>query len=113
MLKDRDKEYCEMVEQHGCKRCLGVNGIEHAKTKAWHPQRNGICERFHKTILQEFHHVAFRHKLHHSLEELQAGLDVWLDSYNSEWAHQGKVYCCRTPMQTLLEGKQLWIKKVG
>lgn len=73
MLKDRDKEYGEMVEQQGCERYLGVNGMEHAKTKARHPQANGICERFYKMILQEFHHVAFRHKLHHSLEELQAG----------------------------------------
>lgn len=28
--------------------------------KARSPQTNGICERFHKTILNEFYQVAFR-----------------------------------------------------
>ena len=36
------------------------NGIEHTKTKARHPQTNGIGERFHKTVLHEFYQVAFR-----------------------------------------------------
>lgn len=27
------------------------------------PQSNGICERFHKVILQEFYQVAFRKKI--------------------------------------------------
>jgi len=40
-----------------------LNDIEHSKTKANHPQTNGICERFHKTILQEFYQVAFRRKM--------------------------------------------------
>ena len=55
----------------------------------------------------------FRRKLYHSLAELQADLDVWMDSYNSERTHQGKICCGRTPMQTLLDGKQLWMEKVG
>ncbi len=56
----------------------------YTKTKARHPQTNGICECFYKTILQEFCQVVFRRKLHHSLEELQAELDAGIDSYNSE-----------------------------
>ena len=36
----------------------GVNDIDHTKTKARYPQTNGICERFHKTVLQEFYQVA-------------------------------------------------------
>lgn len=38
------------------------------------PQTNGICERFHKTILQEFYQVTFRNKLYADLESLQTGL---------------------------------------
>ena len=72
MLTDRGTEYCGRVEAHDYELYLGVKGIEHTKTKARHPQTNGICERFHKTILNEFYQVAFRRKLYQSLEELQA-----------------------------------------
>ena len=113
ILTDRGTEYCGKVEQHDYELYLGVNGIEHTKTKARHPQTNGICERFHKTILQEFYQVAFRRKLYHSLDELQVDLDAWIDNYNSKRTHQGKMCCGRTPMQTLLDGKQLWMEKVG
>lgn len=113
ILTDRGTEYCGKLEEHDYELYLGINDIEHTKTKARHPQTNGICERFHKTILQEFYQVAFRRKLYHSLEELQTDLDAWLENYNSERTHQGKMCCGRTPMQTLLDGKELWKEKVG
>jgi Integrase core domain. len=113
ILTDRGTEYCGRLETHDYQLYLGINDIEHTKTKARHPQTNGICERFHKTILHEFYQVAFRRKLYHSLEELQADLDAWLDEYNNKRTHQGKICCGRTPMQTLLDGKQLWKEKVG
>ena len=112
ILTDRGTEYCGKLEEHDYELYLGVNGIEHTKTKARHPQTNGICERFHKTILNEFYQVAFRRKLYHSLEELQTDLDIWIDSYNNDRTHQGKMCCGRTPMQTLLEGKSIWKEKV-
>jgi len=59
------------------------------------PQTIGICERFHKTILQEFYQVAFRRKIYRSIEELQTGLDDWLIYYNNDRTHQGKM-CCGT-----------------
>jgi transposase InsO family protein len=113
ILTDRGTEYCGKCEEHDYELYLGVNLIEHTKTKARHPQTNGICERFHKTILQEFYQVAFRRKIYSSLEELQADLDVWIDSYNTERTHQGKMCCGRTPMQTLLDARPLWEEKVG
>jgi transposase InsO family protein len=113
ILTDRGTEYCGKVEAHDYELYLGINGIEHSKTKARHPQTNGICERFHKTILHEFYHVAFRRKLYHSLEELQADLDIWIEHDNTERTHQGKMCCGRTPMQTFLDGKQIWMEKVG
>ncbi|WP_165178265.1 IS481 family transposase, partial [Desulfovibrio sp. ZJ369] len=105
MLTDRGTEYCGKVESHDYELYLAVNDIEHTKSKARHPQTNGICERFHKTILNEFYQVTFRRKIYHSLEELQTDLDAWLNEYNTERTHQGKMCCGRTPMQTLLDGK--------
>ena len=113
MLTDRGTEYCGKVETHDYELYLAVNDIEHTKSKARHPQTNGICERFHKTMLNEFYQVAFRRKLYHSLEELQTDLDAWLKEYNMERTHQGKMCCGRTPMQTLLAGKAIWKEKVG
>lgn len=113
ILTDRGTEYCGKLETHDYQLYLGIAGIEHTKTKARHPQTNGICERFHKTILNEFYRVAFRRNLYQSLDELQVDLDAWLEQYNTQRTHQGKMCCGRTPMQTLLDGRQLWIEKVG
>jgi hypothetical protein len=112
MLTDRSTEFCGKLETHDYQLFLGINGIEHTKTKARHPQTNGICERFHKTILQEVYQAAFRHKFYALLEELQAYLEVWLNYDNTDRTHQGKVCCGRTPMQILLDGKSIWRDKV-
>ncbi len=113
MLTDRGTEYCGKPEAHDYQLYLALNDIEHTKTKARHPQTNGICERFHKTILQEFYQVAFRRKLYLTLEELQTDLDAWLLYYNSERTHQCKMCCGRTPLQTFIVGKEAWNEKVG
>jgi transposase InsO family protein len=112
ILTDRGTEYCGKAETHDYQLYLAINDIEHTKAKARHPQTNGICERFHKTILQEFYQVAFRRKLYTTLEELQSDLDAWLQHYNVERTHQGKMCCGRTPLQTLIEGKTAWRDKV-
>ena len=90
---------------------LTVNDIEHTKTKARSPQTNGICERFHKTILQEFYQVTFRKNVYTSLEQLQADLDRWLEYYNNERTHQGKMCNGRTPIETLNDAKEVWNQK--
>ena len=110
-VTNRGTEYCGKVEQHDYQLYLALNDIEHTKTKARHPQTNGICERFHKTILQEFYQPALRRKIYSTLESLQADLDEWLEYYNNERTHQGKQCCGRTPMQTLEDGKTIWKEK--
>ena len=111
MLTDRGTEYCGRPEKHDYQLYLAVNGIDHTKTKAKHPQTNGICERFHKTVLNEFYQSAFRKKIYTTIEELQNDLDEWIYKYNHERTHQGKICLGRTPMQTLLDGKEVWDKK--
>jgi len=107
ILTDRGTEYCGKVEHHDFELYLAVNDIEHTKTKAKHPQTNGICERFHKTVLQEFYQVTFRKKLFQSLEALQLDLDAWMKYYNRERTHQGKMCCGRTPMATFIDGVKI------
>jgi len=111
ILTDRGTEFCGKVEQHDYQLYLAINDIDHTKTKAMSPQTNGICERFHKTILQEFYQVTFRKKLYGDLDSLQTDLDNWLWYYNNERTHQGKMCCGRTPMDTLLDGKRIWAEK--
>ena len=113
ILTDRGTEYCGKPETHDYQLYLALNDIEHTKTKAFHPQTNGICERFHKTILDEFYRVTFRRKLYTSLDELQADLDDWIRYYNQDRTHQGKVCCGRTPMQTMIDGKEAYNEKVN
>lgn len=112
VLTDRGTEYCGRPEAHDYQLYLALNEIEHTRTKVRHPQTNGICERFHKTILQEFYQVTFRRKIYRSVEELQRDLDDWLAYYNNERTHQGKMCCGRTPMQTLIDGKEAWRDKI-
>ena len=112
VLTDRGTEYCGRHDSHAYELYLAINNIDHTKTKAKHPQTNGICERFHKTVLQEFYQVTFRKKIYRTLAQLQKDLDAWLYHYNHERTHQGKMCCGRTPMQTFLEDKVLWTQKV-
>lgn len=112
VLTDRGTEYCGRPESHDYQLYLALNDIEHTKAKVRHPQTNGICERFHKTILQEFYQVAFRRKIYRTIEELQADLDEWIAYYNNDRTHQGKMCCGRTPMQTLIDGKEAWRDKI-
>jgi len=90
ILTDRGTEYCDKPETHDYQLYLAVNDIEHTKTKVRRPRTNGIRERFHKTVLQEFYQVTFRKRLYLSLNESQADLNAWMDYYNNERTHQGK-----------------------
>lgn len=107
ILTDRGTEYCGKVEQHAYQLYLAVEDIDHSKTKARHPQTNGICERFHRTIKEEFYDVAFRKKIYHSLEELQQDVDEWVKKYNERRPHSGRYCYGKTPMQTFLDAKHL------
>ena len=112
VLTDRGTEYCGRAERHDFQLYLAVNDIDHTRTRAKSPQTNGICERFHKTILQEFYQVAFRKKVYDSIKTRQEDLDHWLKYYNQERTHQGKMCCGRTPWQTWVDSIPLWEEKV-
>ena len=112
VLTDRGTEYCGHPERHEYELYLAVENIDHTRTKTKSPQTNGICERFHKTVLNEFYRVMFRKKLYRSLEELQADLDAWLREYNEQRPHQGRWCYGKTPMQTFLDSLALAREKI-
>ncbi len=121
ILTDRGTEYCGAHDRHEYELYLAVENIDHTRTKVktlrghstgpsdrrnlrpLRPQTNGICEQFHKTLLDEFYRVAFRRKVYDTPDALQADLDEWLAVYNEQRTHQGR--CCfgKTPMQTFLD----------
>jgi len=112
ILTDRGTEYCGNREHHEFELYLAIEDIDHSKTRARSPQSNGICERFHKTILNEFYQIAFRKKLYHSIEELQTDVDQWIEYYNKERPHSGKYCFGKISMQTFLDSIQLAKDKV-
>jgi transposase InsO family protein len=87
VLTDRGTEYCGNRESHEYQLYLAVENIDHSRTRAKSPQTNGICERFHRTVQDEFYSVAFRKKLYTTLEELQLESDTWVREYNHEREH--------------------------
>ncbi len=107
ILTDRGTEYCGAVERHSYQLYLAMEDIDHSKTKANSPQTNGICERFHKTMKQEFYDIAFRKKIYSSLEDLQTDVDHWMVKYNEQRPHSGKHCYGKTPMQTFRQAGHL------
>ena len=108
---DRGSEFCGNPERHEYELYLAED-IDHSRTKTKSPQTNGICERFHKTALNEFYRVAFRKKVYRSIDELQADLDAWIREYNEARPHQGRWCFGKTPMQTFLDAMPMTKEKM-
>jgi transposase InsO family protein len=111
VLTDRGTEFCGR-ESHEYELYLAVEDIDHSRTKTKSPQTNGICERFHRTVLDEFYRVAFRKKIYRTIDELQADLDAWLVDYNERRPHQGRWCFGKTPMQTFVDALPLAKEKL-
>jgi len=103
ILTDRGTEYCGKREDHEYQLYLSLEDIDHSRTKARSPQSNGICERFHRTVLDEFYRIVFRKKIYNTLDELQEDLDIWIREYNEQRPHSGKYCFGKTPMQTFID----------
>lgn len=107
ILTDRGTEFCGCRDYHEYELYLTIENIEHSRTKAYHPQTNGICERFHLTIQNEFYRVACRKKVYTTIEELQQDLDIWIQDYNEQRVHTGKYCYGKTPLQTFMDSKKI------
>jgi len=112
VLTDRSTEYCGSPERHEYELYLAVEDVDHTRTKTKNPQTNGICERFHRTVLDEFYRVAFRKRIYHTIDELQADLDAWVAEYNVQRPHQGRWCYGKTPTKTLIDALPLAKEKL-
>ena len=113
MLTDRGTEYNGKVEYgHDYELYLTIENIDHSRIKARHPQSNGICERFHRTIQDEFYAIAFRKKLYNTLDDLQQDLNEWISYYNNDRPHSGRYCYGKTPMQTFTDSLPLAKQKL-
>ena len=119
MLTGRGTEFCGAHDRHEYELYLAVVDIDHTRTKTTSPQSepmsaigprtmaDGICERVHKTLLDEVYRVAFRKRVYDSIEALQADLDAWMAAYNEVRTHQGRWCFGKTPMQTFLDSRAM------
>ena len=112
ILTDRGTEFNGRREDHEYELYLQIENIDHSKTKVRHPQSNGICERLHRTMQDEFYAITFRKKLYQDIENLQMDLDQWIKYYNSERPHSGRYCYGKTPMQTFNESITLAKQKL-
>jgi transposase InsO family protein len=100
VLTNRGTEHCGKMETHAYQLYLNLEDIEHTKPKAYSPQTNGICDRFHKTMKNECYDDIFRRRIYQSLNEIQQDADRWIAFYNEERPHSGKHCYGKIPWQT-------------
>ena len=112
MLTDRGSEFNGRLDNHQYELYLQLENIDHSKTKVRHPQTNGICERLHRTMQDEFYAITFRKHLYHSLEMLQKDLDEWVQYYNNDRPHSGRYCYGKTPMDTFVQSLNLAKQKL-
>ena len=112
VLTDRGTEYCGNPEHHDYELYLAVEDIDHTRTKTRARRPMEFCERFHKTVLNEFYRVAFRKKVYRSIDQLQADLDAWINEYNEVRPHQGRWCFGKTPMQIFLDAVPMTKEKM-
>jgi transposase InsO family protein len=113
VLTDRGSEYCGNPERHEYELYLAVEDIDHSRTKTKSPQTNGICERFHKTVLKRVLPCRVPQKgVYRSIDELQTDLDLWVRDFNEQRPHQGPRCFGKTPMQTFLDAMPIAKEKM-
>jgi transposase InsO family protein len=112
MLTDRGSEFNGRADNHEYELYLQIENIDHSKTKVRHPQTNGICERLHRTMQDEFYAITFRKNFYQSLEVLQKDLDEWIEHYNHQRPHSGRYCYGKTPMETFLQSLTLAKQKL-
>jgi hypothetical protein len=92
---------------HGHRSALlgALDGLYGHANKAKSPQTNGVCEPFHKTMLEEFNGVVFRRKIYQDSESLQQALGEWLHVIYLHPMQRGRICPLRVPLLSRTERK--------
>jgi transposase InsO family protein len=105
-LTDRGTEYCGVPDRHPSEPSVGIEDIEHSRTTTKSPQTNGICERFNKTLLNEFYRVAFRKRLYQPGGAADRPRSLYRGVQRR--AASSRRWCYgKTPLQTVLDSLAL------
>jgi transposase InsO family protein len=104
VLSDNGREFCGRPDQHPYELFLQLEEIEHRTTQVRRPQSNGFIERFHRTLLDEHFRVKGRTTWYEAVEEMQADLDAYLETYNTKRPHRGRSMEGHTPYQVFKAG---------
>ncbi len=104
VLTDNGREYCGRPLHHPFELFLAISQVTHRQTEVSSPETNWFCERFHRTVKEEFFSVAFRKTVYESVAQLQADLDAYVTFYNRERVHQDYRTQGRTPYRALCDG---------
>lgn len=73
------------------------DGVRHTQIRSGRPQTNGHVERLHRTILEECWRPAFARFLQVRLSGLRRHLATYLDEYNHDREHNGRITQGRRP----------------
>jgi hypothetical protein len=106
------REFCGRPDHHPYELFLQLEGIEHRTTKVRRPQSNGFIERLHRTLLDEHFRIKGRTTWYESVEQMQTDLDSYLEHYNTQRPHQGRMMEGQTPYSMFKKGLKLIPKEV-
>jgi transposase InsO family protein len=82
-------------------------GARHSRIRAGRPQTNGHVERLHRTILEECWRPAFARFLQVRFTGLQRELASYLDYYNQQRAHTGRITAGRCPADLVYGARKM------
>jgi transposase InsO family protein len=81
--------------------------IEHRFIRAGRPQTNGAVERAHRTVLEECWRPSFARSLAPKYTALRRDLEQYLDYYNWERAHTGRLTQGRPPGEVVYGARKM------
>jgi transposase InsO family protein len=103
VLTDNGGEY----RAHSFRHTLERLGTQHTFIHAGRPQTNGAVESLHRTILEECWRPSFARYLHVRFTGLKRDLEQYLDYYNCDRVHTGRLTRGRIPAEIVYGARKV------
>lgn len=103
---------CGRPDHHPYELFLQLEGIEHRTTNVRRPQSNDFIERLYRTLLDEHFRIKGRTTWYESVEQMQTDLDSYLEHYNTQRPHQGRMMEGQIPYSMFKKDLKLIPKEV-